>query len=205
MASVYYKKDLAPTNLVVLSLLEEGVEVARNERVLGEVVLDRQPGVSGEEVGLEQVVLVRDVLDVLGLEGLKNLVGRNLGFDAQLLSKLVCVVRRILRQEQERRPDESTWKYPLCFDTPCRVVLEPDSQSGSTYLLTVSGNWIQQLVAYISCVHWTSACQSLLVIRRRMNSFTLLSAYFSTSHSLTNLVILKAVLSLRCNSRKNCN
>ena len=99
MASVYYKKDLAPTNLVVLSLLEEGVEVARNERVLGEVILDRQPGVSGEEVGLEQVVLVRDVLDVLGLEGLKNLVGRNLGFDAQLLSKLVCVVRRILRQE----------------------------------------------------------------------------------------------------------
>ena len=90
---------MAPTNLVVLSLLEEGVEVARNERVLGEVILDRQPGVSGEEVGLEQVVLVCDVLDVLGLEGLKNLVGRNLGFDAQLLSKLVCVVRRILRQE----------------------------------------------------------------------------------------------------------
>ena len=60
----------------------------------------------------------------------------------------------------------------------CRVVLEadpltcqPDRSTRSSFV------W-----AYLSCVHCTPVCQSRPVIRRRIHSLTLLSAYLSTFH-----------------------
>ena len=67
----------------------------------------------------------------------------------------------------------------------CRVVLEVDHSTGSTYLLEANrATRSTHLWAYISCVHCTSVCHYHPVIWRWINSLTLLSTYFlSNTHS----------------------
>ena len=83
------------------------------------------------------------------------------------------------------------WFKLYCLDTlylkptrvlhNCRVVREVDQATGSTYLLEADrATGSTNLWAYISCVHHVSLSLYRPVIRRWINSLTLLSAYFFT-------------------------
>ena len=81
---------------------------------------------------------------------------------------------------------------PLGTQKKSRVVLEVDQTSRSTYWLEADqATRSTYLWTYISCVHCTSMCQSHPVIRRKINSLTLLRAPFL----ITRQVKLKAAQS----------